>query len=128
MLEFNIAPNTQIGRIIIPEQVYDHENAYKIEEGKYSRGGEFIENMVTDNIIEFSHRWFKLPTIEEFIQDINEFYNSFCNYGSFSNLIGAGFVESPIIPIVDKVETPIIFDMNRAENPIMFFNNRPVLN
>ena len=36
MGEFNIAPNTQIGKIIIDEKVYNDENAYHIEEEKYS--------------------------------------------------------------------------------------------
>ena len=124
MLEFNIAPNTQIGRIIIPEKVYEHENTYKIEEEKYSRGGEFIENMVTDNIIEYCKRWFHLAGIKEFLQDIDEFYGD-RGYGKFSNLQAAGFIESPIIPISDKIETPIIFTNSKAENPIIFYNNRP---
>ena len=41
---------------------------------KYSRGGEFIENMVTDNIIEFCKRWFHLAGFNEILEDINEFY------------------------------------------------------
>lgn len=71
-LENNIAPNTQIGRIEIPEQVYAHENAVGHE--KYTRSGEFIENLVTDNIIEFCHRWLYLADFEEMLMDMNEFF------------------------------------------------------
>lgn len=123
MLEFNIAPNTQIGRIIIPEQVYSHENTYNIEAEKYSRSGEFIENMVTDNNIEFCKRWLHLAGFNEFLEDIDEFYND--SIGKFSNLQAAGFKEVPVIPISDKVETPIIFADSGLENPIIFYNNKP---
>ena len=124
MLEFNIAPNTQIGRIVIPEKVYEHENTYKIDEEKYSRGGEFIENMVTDNTIEFCKRWFGLATIQEFINDIDEFYND-KGFGAFSNLTNAGFVESPIVPTFDKVETAVTFDYSKAEIPVLFYSSVP---
>lgn len=123
-MEFNIAPNTQIGRIIIPEKVYEHENTYKIEEEKYSRGGEFIENMVTDNCIEFCKRWFHLGGFKEVLDDIDEFYND-RNLGTFSNLQSAGFKECPIYPISDKIETPITFVNSSVENPIIFYNPKP---
>lgn len=73
MAEFNIAPNTQIGRIEIPEKVYEDENAWYYK--KYSRSGEFIENLVTDNPVEFAHRWLHLANFNEMIEDMNEFYS-----------------------------------------------------
>lgn len=124
MLEFNIAPNTQVGRIIIPEKVYEHENVYKLDEEKYSRGGEFVENMVTNNEIEFCKRWFNLAGIEEFLEDINEFYSD-RGFNRFSNLMNAGFVESPVVPISDYIETAVTFDAIKVESPITFINDRP---
>ena len=121
MLEFNIAPNTQIGRIIIPEKVYEHENIYRIEEEKYYRSGEFIENMVTDNVIEYCKRWFHLAGIEEFIKDIDEFYGE--DYGKFGNLQKA--FNSPITPVRDGVQTPITFTGSKVQSPIIFYNDRP---
>lgn len=123
MLEFNIAPNTQIGKIEIPEKVYDHENVYCIEEEKYSRSGEFIENMVTDNHIEFCHRWFKLGGVEECLDDIDEFfeYNSF---GKSYSWFMDGKNLSPIVPTNSKTETPVSFE-NHKESPVIFYNNRP---
>lgn len=123
MLEFNIAPNTQIGRIIIPDKVYEFENAYMIEEEKYSRGGEFIENMVTDNIIEYCKRWFHLAGIKEFLEDIDEYYSS-RSIGRYSNFAKAGFIESPIVPTISGVESPIEFT-NAKESPIIFYNSKP---
>lgn len=97
MGEFNIAPNTQIGRIEIDEQVYDNENVYGLD--KYSRSGEFIENMVSDNIIEFCKRWFGLAGIMEFIEDMKEYeqlnYQYAASYYRFKNL-EAGLKENAI--------------------------------
>ena len=127
--ENNIAPNTQIGRIEIPEKVYEDENYYHIEEEKYSRGGEFIENLVTDNIIEYCNRWFHLGSIEDIIEDIDECYNEF-GYGQYSNLISAGFrgdgsLRSPILP-TPKSETRqvVSFNNHNIKNPVIFYNSR----
>ena len=74
-LENNIAPNTLIAAIQIPEQIYDRENFFNNE--KYNRAGEFIENMVTDNMLEFHHRWFNMASFEEFLmEDLPEYMNA----------------------------------------------------
>ena len=124
MLEFNIAPNTQVGKIEIPNKVYKFENLYGIEEEKYSRGGEFIENMVTDNIIEFCNRWFNLANYQEFLEDIDEFYSGY-RYGNFSNLRKAGFGESPILPTINGKDCPIEFINAKVEVPIEFITKHP---
>ena len=124
MLEFNIAPNTQVGRIVIPDKVYANENTTKIEEEKYSRGGEFIENMVTDNIIEFCHRWFHLAGFEEFIRDIDEFYAD-RNLGNFSNLVNAGYGNQALLPTSSKIQTPVVFTGSKVESPVFFYNSKP---
>lgn len=122
MGEFNIAPNTQVGKIEIPDQVYEHENIY--HEEKYSRSGEFIENLVTDNVIEYCKRWFHLAGIKEFIDDIDEFYID-RGVGKFSNLMKAGFKESPLIPASDNIISPVSFTNKAVEKPIVFYNNIP---
>ena len=129
MGEFNIAPNTQYGKIEIREKVYDDENAYHIEDEKYSRGGEFIENLVTDNHIEFCHRWFKLANITEMIDDVDEFYNRF-RYGKYSNLISAGYGSnfetgiSPILPTASRTFIPVTFDNPKVNSPVIFHTLR----
>ena len=63
-----------IGAIYIPEKIYDNENYYR--NPRYNRAGEFIENLVTDNVLEFSHRYFHLASFEEFLfEDLPEFIN-----------------------------------------------------
>lgn len=79
-MEFNIAPDTQVGRIDIPNRVYLNENVYM--NPKYSRSGEFIENMVTDTAIEFCHRWFQLADFGQFLEDMKEYFNLTTNFGS----------------------------------------------
>ena len=75
-LENNIAPNTLIGAIKIPEQVYERENFYNND--KYNRAGEFMENFVTDNMLEFCSRYFKLARYKEFIlEDMLEYYEKY---------------------------------------------------
>lgn len=122
MLEFNIAPNTQVGRIIIPEPVYIHENAYHLD--KYSRSGEFIENMVTDNHIEFCHRWMHLANFMEFVEDFNEYYSD-RGLGNLSTIFNDGHKESPILPCYDGKENPIEFVDNIVEKPIIFYTPKP---
>ena len=104
MLEFNVSPNTQVGRVMIDHQVYDNENAYKIEDDKYSRGGEFLENFVTDNIIEFSKRWLHLAGFKEILEDINEYYSRF-NIGTYQDMY---YSNSPIVPVLNGNDTEIL--------------------
>lgn len=72
--ESNIASNTQIGKIEIPHKIYKNENSYNIE--GYTRSGEFIENKVTDNVIEFCHRWFHLGSVSDLIHEVDKRVNS----------------------------------------------------
>lgn len=131
MGEDNIAPNTQIGRIEIPDKVYENENAYHIEESKYSRGGEFIENLVSDDTIEYCHRWFHLANTKEFIDDLNEFYSGFgSNDIKFTNLISAGYGDGnkrcPLKPTTkSSVRQPIYFGTKtKTFSPVIFYNER----
>lgn len=72
--EFNMAPNTQIGRINIPEQVHDKENRFHDE--KYARSGAFLEDLQSHNFLEFGTRWLHLADYMELIKDINEFFTT----------------------------------------------------
>ena len=57
---------------IFYEKIYPNENQFNNE--LYTRGGEFIENKVTGNQIEFCHRWFNLANFREVLDDIQEYY------------------------------------------------------
>lgn len=109
MGEFNIAPNTQIGRIDIDHTVWNGENGYN--NPKYSRGGEFIENMVTDNSIEFCKRWLHLAGIMEFIEDMKEYeskllYGAQYNNGYYKK--DGKFVQNPIFDMDTPVKAVVV--------------------
>lgn len=84
ILENNLAPNTQIGRIIIEDRtnpdkqfsLMEHQDMYTSDDdnAKYSRGGEFLENLMSNNHLEFCRRWMRLGDIHQVIEDITEFY------------------------------------------------------
>ena len=84
VLENNIAPNTQIGLVIIKDDnnldrkysLNEHQDMFTSDDepAKYSRGGEFLDNLITANPLEFCRRWLGLGTIHDVINDIKEFF------------------------------------------------------
>lgn len=84
ILENNIASNTQIGRVIIedledPKKKFglcEHPDMYSSDDNdaKYSRGGEFLENLMSGNPLEFGRRWLGLGDVYDVIKDMKEFY------------------------------------------------------
>lgn len=72
--EYNMAPNTEIGYIIIPNKIYQAENS--THNNKYTRSGQFIEDMTSECDIEFGHRWFNLASFKEAYADIIEYFNT----------------------------------------------------
>lgn len=84
ILENNLAPNTQIGKIIIedptnPNKTFsleEHQDMYSSSDeiARYSRGGEFLENLMCNNPLEFGRRWMHLGDIHQVIEDMKEYY------------------------------------------------------
>ena len=109
-------------------RVYENENSYLNE--LYTRSGEFLENMVTDNVIEFAHRWFNLGNIQELLDDINEYYQA--NYKSYSsygywqeyNIREHQLVTTPMIDLQDDKLKPIFFIDNDHIHPVSFYMER----
>lgn len=118
MGEFNIAPNTQIGKIEIDEIIWRKENLYMND--RYERGGEFIENLITDNDIEFFSRWFHLAGYLEIIADIDEFFGT--EYGKYSELYHD--VKSPILPTKSTTTQAVTFNCRKIPDAIHFIKDR----
>ena len=126
ILQFNLAPNTQIGRIVIPEQVHDkeHHAMYSSDEydvAKYSRGGEFLDNYMSQNILEFANRWLHLGDIYDVIDDIREYYN-------FNKYSGRPIDWDPRnVFYSTKENTPIevLQERNYYEEPVFISYNDP---
>ena len=122
--EYNMAPNTQIGKIIIPEPVHKWENPYNFE--YYDRGGQFIEDLTSQNVLEFCHRWFNFPSFMELLEDMR-YYFTYVEAPGFYNINNPRDMVTPIpvqkgkliqmvykderlrgklIPMVTKIVTP----------------------
>lgn len=137
ILENNIAPNTQIGRIVIDERVFDWENPYLYPD--YCRGGDFVENLVSDNIIIFANRWLHLANFKEFLEDYKEFldmyrtcYSSYGVYQRYNVQMVDNKQKISIVPIHDcrtrQVISPISFKEKTVVSPLIFFNERKTSN
>ena len=89
------------------EKVWDGSNIYN--DDNYSMSGEFIENLVTNNLIEFCKRWLHLAGVNEFIVDLQEYreknLRSFSrtpnNYSDYKYEDGK-FIVTPLYDLGDK--------------------------
>ena len=128
-MEFNIAPHTQLGRVIIPNKVYEDENHYN--NPKYERAGEYIENLTCDNIIEFCHRWMGLANFNEILEDMAEYYNKFnqSQYMLFYRNDEGRVIEQPVKELRNKdhVIKPVIEleEGQRSISPIIVMSKLP---
>lgn len=122
--ENNLAPNTQIGKIVIPNKVYSNENIYMYD--KYSRSGEFIENLVTDNIIEFANRWFHLGGVKDVIHDIDELCAQY-NVTPYSQIVGSNVLLGNVVLFrgENQVISPISFNnSDRWSRPFYIYKDK----
>ena len=122
-LEFNLAPNTQIGRLVIPEQIHDQEHStmYTSDEdsANYSRGGEFLDNMMSGNILEFCRRWLGLGDIYDVINDIGEYFNFNKYYGKPMNWNP----RSVMYEVRDDSMIDVFIPNNYSEQPVFISDN-----
>jgi len=72
--ENNMAPHTQIAKIIIEQAVYANENPFKNK--YYTRGGNFLEDYMTRSILELCRKWFSLGSYGELIDDVINYINN----------------------------------------------------
>ena len=68
-----MAPNTQIGKILLPYKVHDKEGHIPSENFKFNRSREFSEDFTSKDWLEFASRWLHLADYETMLNDINEF-------------------------------------------------------
>lgn len=70
--QYNMAPNTQIGKILIDDQVHELENPFNFE--YYDRGGQYLEDFTSENYISFCHRWLHYANFREFMEDMYYYF------------------------------------------------------
>lgn len=73
--EFNIAPNTQIGKLIIDREITREEFV------RYNNtlAGAFMEDIQSQNWIEFACRWFNLADYTMLYHEVEEFFITIMN-------------------------------------------------
>ena len=76
--EFNMAPNTMIGYVSIMPPINMTQSTFK-EPVNESVGGRFLEDLQSNNWLEFSTRWFGLADYADMIKDIEEYYTMYKN-------------------------------------------------
>lgn len=124
-LQHNIGINTQIGKIIIEQIVWANENMHNMD--KYDRGGQFIEDLHSNNYIEFCKRWLHFAGYIEMMQDIIEYFTYIDNMYSEVPLTINQFKErNPLIDITNplyKEKSPLIMipeeERGKCYNPLI---------
>ena len=76
-IQNNMGPNTQVGKILIDTKVYDKENPFN--NPFYDRGGQFLEDFTSGDVLEFTHRWLGFANYRELLDDIIEYFTSVSN-------------------------------------------------
>lgn len=136
-LQDNMSPNTILSKIIIDHQVFKEENPFNkpldgdiVESDDddendaattkriYVRGGNYVEDLIAENVIEFCHRWFHYANFMEWLDDFKEYFET---------------VEYPIHRInpyrlfdhIPKNTKPKLFSHIREGEKVMLFTKYP---
>lgn len=99
-IQNNMGPNTQVGKIKIEDKVHNKENPFN--NPFYDRGGAFLEDYTSGDILEFSYRWLGLADYKTLLDDVIEYFtmmtnpiypifiNGVCNGVSYNNSLIQG--------------------------------------
>lgn len=115
-LQDNMESNTIIGKIEIPNKVYEYENPFNKK--LYERSGNYIEDLISENIIEFCHRWLHYASFMEWIDDLNYYFRSIeCPPASMG--LNKLFIR------YDSNVRPRLFDRLEKDEPVKLFMRIP---
>jgi hypothetical protein len=115
MSEFNIAHNTQIGKLFIPaEEAFKNKHGYS----ELSRESAFIEDLQSHVYLEFGERWLGLASYGELLEDVKSYFSEEAvpTFG-LQYYDKNGFVNPVQIGNPGHLFNPIIVDKNPV-NPI----------
>lgn len=73
IIAFNISPHTMIGKLLITKLPYEIEKNMtyrnlrkdKVENIKFDAGKDFVDNVLSDDILSLGEKWFNLPSVQE---------------------------------------------------------------
>lgn len=108
--EFNIAPNTQIGRLLIDGEITHAQ----MSQYNNSLAGAFMEDIQSQNWIEFACRWFNLADYTTLYHEVEWFFTNVMN-----PIFGLRVYnrDGHIIPMVDIKHDNKIFPMEFYGTP-----------
>lgn len=118
--EHNMAPNTQIGKIVIDKEIHRYENPFG--DPMYDRGGQFVEDLTSQNIITFCERWMNYPTFREWLDDLEYYYTNIkyplfeLGKESYTDMIVGRCKKGLPIPLVEKATDLKGKPINLVEN------------
>ncbi len=112
--QFNIAMNTIIGLMTIDEQVHDKENISNMD--NWSRAGAFMEDIQSQQWLEFNSRWFNLPDYGTLYHEIEFFFTNIMQaYNGMRYFDREGYVQPIIFNDANLLYEPILFEDTRRE-------------
>lgn len=112
--QFNIAANTIIGKLIIDEKVHDKENISDMD--KWTRASAFMEDIQSQQWLEFASRWFNLPDYTTLYHEIERFFTQIANaYLGLRVYERDGTIEPIAFDQDGLLCEPIIFEDDRRE-------------
>lgn len=74
IMMFNIFKSTLLGKVIMKDKIGKKEllSESVFTEGRYDRGGQYMEDLETQEATFFCHKWLDLPSIENTIQIVGD--------------------------------------------------------
>ena len=113
--QYNLAPNTQTGRLLMYEQVHDKENLCR--ELNWNRGGSFAEDFVSQNFLEFCCRWLHLGSYMDVCADIEYLYTNLWNpYYGFRLYNRDGTMNLMTFDDPNRISDCMVFDEDYEDN------------
>ena len=107
----NIEITSQVGRVIIEQEISDLENPYEYE--KYDRGGNFLDDLQVGNLNVLGYKWFGLPSIEDILDDLES--------ELITEEVPNTYIDTFVNPLVDINMKGFVLEYNGA-NIVKGFN------
>lgn len=107
--EFNVAPNTMIGLLIIDAKVHNKENRRRSD--TWTRAGAFMEDFQSQVWLEVNSRWFNLSDYTTLYHEVEEFFTKIMQSQRGLRLYQRNGLIDPIITVNDRlINQGLIFE------------------
>lgn len=107
--QFNVAPNTMIGLLIIDAKVHNKENRRRSD--TWTRAGAFMEDFQSQVWLEVNSRWFNLSDYTTLYHEVEEFFTKIMQSQRGLRLYQRNGLIDPIITVNDRlINQGLIFE------------------